>query len=608
MSKLGLIITRTKDGFGEFYSSGDKQSWASLASDERALLSYFKEGEGNRRFVTFVSFLDEGCLLTVMCRLAGRDSDNMTAWVFIPRMVKLSGLEVNDIWDKVKKCLSCGSKKEIEIALGSTFTKEYEDCKYPLVYKKSVSEGDFAQFKDSSTFNIWEFFGMLYQPDYPRYKYVFILGTEDGLELKDEVEPKFAKLQDPRLVCQLLPPDRKFVDSLGQGAHVYLSDGTEFTSIIQKYQDFKGEITIKRPGFNDITSTVTIKEEVQKLKKEDFGDLSWFKHINKSQFSIVNKRDNSPVTGYDVSVNGKTLGLSGCDLKEDELSRAEVKVTAKGYNEYSETSDLRRDLIPIKLAPVYVPKEYKIDLLEEPDKTRKVEAVVTFNVERNRQNAKFFLPGYELKDCKYELSHKKKKETNFNWRSFLLGAASALVLVALLAGVGYFLFYNGDNSNKSQETALQDQAKDKGTSVPQNTTPSSGNGGAKHASTPGQKFDSLIDNYGFNLIKSQMDSIPELEGLYDAFNTFKFDEIRGKWATTLKDSKCFKNLTERIVDQKNYQGEFSTDGEITIQKYEGKIDELKKKKPQNSTRGNSGNASNKKENERDSEKPAQGGL
>ncbi len=601
MRKLGLIITRTKDGFGQFYSSGDNQSWASLASDERALLSYFKEGEGNRRFVTFVSFLDEGCLLTVMCRLAGRDSDNLTAWVFIPRMVKLSGPEVKEIWDKVKKCLSCGRKNEIEPALGSTFTKEYDDCTYPLEYKKSVSDDSFAQFKVFSDFNIGDFFGKLYQPDYPKYKYVFILGTEDGLELKDEVEPKFGKLPEPRLVCQLRPPDREFLNSLGQGARVYLPGGTEFTSIIQNFQGIEGEITIKRPGFKDITRTVTIKEEVQKLKKEDFGDLSWLKHINKSQFCIVNK--NSPVTGCDVSVNGKTLGLSGCDLKEDELSRAKVKVAAKGYKEYSGTWDLRMDLISIKLEPVYVPKEYKIDLFEELDKTRKVEAVVTFNVEGNRQNAQFSLPGYELKGRKYELSHKKKKDTKLNWRSFLLGAAaSALVLVAMLA-LGFFFFRDRGNQESKGPAVDAPKAKvESGNAKPKDQEV------ARFASTPGQKFDSLIDNYGFNLIKSQMDAIPGLEGLYDAFNTFNFDEIRGKWATTLKDSKRFKNLREEIGDQKNYQGEFSTDGEITIQNYEAKIDELKKKKPQNSTRGDSGNASNKKKNERDSEKTAQGGL
>ncbi len=604
MRKLGLIITRTKDGFGEFYSSGDNQSWASLASDERALLSYFKKDEGNRRFVTFVSFLDEGCLLTVMCRLAGRDSDNMTAWVFIPRMVKLSGPEVKEIWDKVKKCFSFGLKNEIETALGSTFTKEYDDCKNPLEYKKSVSDGGFAQFKVSCGFNIGDFFGKLYQPDYPKYKYVFILGTEDGLELKDEVEPKFVKLPEPKLVCQLLHPDREFLNSLGQGARVYLSEGTEFKYPVQVFKGSTGEITIKRPGFKDITSTVTLKEEVQELKKEDFGDLSWLKHINKSQFRVVNKRGSSSVTGYDVSVNGKTLGLSGCDLKEDELSRAEVKVTAKGYKEYSGTWDLRMDQITIELAPEYVSKEYKIDLFEELDETRKVEAVVTINVEKNRKNAQFSLPGYELKGRKYELSHKKKKKNNFNWRSFFLGAASALVLVALLAGVWCIFFRDRGNQESKGPAVDAPKAKvENGNAKPKDQEV------ARFESTPGQKFDSLIvTNNKYKLIKSQMDTIPGLEGLYDAFNTYKFDEIRREWATTLKDSERFKRLRDRIGDLKNYQGEFSTDGEITIQNYEAKIDELKKKKPQNSTRGNSGNASNKKENERDSEKTAQGGL
>lgn len=585
MSKLGLVITSTREGYHTIKTvNDDAQSWSKAVEDERVLLNNFKQAEGERRCVTFISFLEDGCLLTVM-RLheSSRDGDNVTAWVFIPRILKLSKSDFQSIWGRVKNSLGCDNVNEMYGTLGDTFTKEYEDCKHPLGYKPSASDGHLAKYVVKSDFNAFDFLERRYQPKYPTYKYVFILGEKDSLELKPEA--KFDTIaENPRQMCLLLAPDENLKSKLGKGTRVYLRDGAEFVGQIQACKGEKAPLILKREGFKDQEITVTFEKEVQDLTKDDFKNISWIKTIVKSQFRVVNKKSGLQISAFSVTINGKSLGLSGCDLKEGDLQNALVLVTAEGYKKWEGTRDLSKALFDsIELEPEVVKKEYGVLLSDE-----RTTAKVTWQEEANRLGEPLSLPGYTIKGKTFVRNDALKKNnksdahkgsrSKTNWRDFLIGAASALLLITLLAVAGYFVFFKDGpyqlikvDRDTPQTIEMSEEAKQE---QPQLNT---GDNKSEVASLCA-RLDSIIrPNWRFE--KTALDSISELKGLYDDLNKFKFENLRKKWKTQLAGSTIFENIISGIGDLQEdpTNGQFTDKEVIPIKDYEDKIKELKSK-------------------------------
>lgn len=603
MSKLGLVITVTENGFSPIKSENTEGlSWSKAVIDERQLLQNFKQAEGERRFVTFISFLEDGCLLTVMRPLDGsRGGDNLTAWVFIPRTVKLSREDFQSILDRVKNSLGCNNDGEMDGILGDTFTKEYEDCKHPLKYKPSASDGHLAKYVVKPDFNAFDFLERRYQPKYPTYKYVFILGEKDSLEIKPEA--KFDTIaENPRPMCLLLAPDKS---KLGKGTCVYLRDGAEFVGQIQACKGEKTTLILKRGGFKEQEITVTFEKEVQELTKEDFKNISWIKTIVKSQFRVVNKKSRQQISAFSVTINGKPLGLSGCDLKEGDLQNAQVIVTAEGYKEWKDTRDLgKAQFDDIELDPKVVTKECNV-LLSDGQTTAKV----TWQEDVNRLGDPLTLPGYEITGVQGKTfvrndSRKKSNKSDAhkgsrsktNWRDFLMGAASALLLISLLAVAGYFVFFKDGTYQliKGDRGTPQTTESNEVSTPNQQTEQTSTNRSEVGVPSLGKRLNSIIE-VSWTLKKSDLDSIPGLQGLYDDLNNFKFNNLRKKWKTQLDGSEKFKNIISRIGDlpEDSTNGQFTGKKVIKIDDYEQKIEKLKSKAKGSGAQNGKGNTNQK---------------
>lgn len=604
MSKLGLIITNTNNGYTTIKSvNADGQSWPTVVEDERGLLKNFKHAEGDRRFVYFVSFLEDGCLLAVMRPLENaRNGDNTTVWVFIPSKANLSTNDINSILGSVKECLDCNDIAQIEEMLGDAFTKEYAEYEHPFKYKASNSNGGLAYYVVNSNINVYDFLKKRYQPEYPTYKYVFILDEVDGLEIKPEDKSKFVYItKEPKLMCQLLPPGDKLKAQLGAGVRIcFKKDGDEFLRPEGGAVGFHVHLVLKRDGFNDQEKDLIVNDEVQKLKEDDFKDISWTKTIDKSQFNVSNKTSRQSIREFNVCINGKPLGRSVCVLKEKELTDALVIVTADGYEKVEQKCDLHKTSISIQLKPKVVTKEYSVLLSDG-----KTNAKLTWQQDEKRYGAQLTLPEYEIrgKDLVRIPSQKENVRSESSngshskicWRDFFIGVASTLFIVTLLAVAGYFVFFN-DVMPLSKVDTGSPEPKESHTVPPSaNERSLTSRDNEPEVSSPGHLFDSIVQK-DWTLRKADLDTIHDLKGLYDALNNFKFEELRGKWSPLLsKDSEKFKNIIDKIgeLEEKSF-GSFSTNGEIKIKKYEEKLEELKKKQRTTGTKKGKGDATDNK--------------
>lgn len=548
MNKLGFAIKLASQGAGNAIEC-NKGQWTNKVVDIREFLKLFNGLQGTDNIVTFMSFDEGGCFLTQLRAISGRVGDFLSGWIYIPNTIEASGEDVMNTYNYVRNILSQSNLNDYISDIESFFSKEYPKKDYAASYVPSSGEEFGVRFIDVY-YSMKEILDTdRYQPYYSNFKAIFLLDKNSEVKIAREQVSRFKDLTKITIekTCIFKAPSPEEVRLLGRGTKIVFSTKQEFNSPVLTKKGDRIQLFALRDGFEPvILPPITIQEDGQKCFI-DPRTVKWKKRINPSMFTVYN-RNHEKIEDVRISINGTDI-TNGQEvfLYEEDCCQATVKYSA----------------------PDYEPFEHKRDLLLnefcEITLNRKVKSYQTTIELANGKHAemtlesKYLSSKYDspLRGYEFEEEHHGNKVLRmsswFVWKQRLWGFFAALAVVMLIIAYAafdawldthHFKFglppweedrpaqqYNLEGSTETDDS-IQNQAD--------NQVESGQNGTADISLDAAIKY--LDGNSTWT--KSDMETYPDLIGLFEDMNTFDLSSLLNDWHEKLSKSQQFKKVCE----------------------------------------------------------------
>ena len=573
--KLGYFSTVTSAGYDDERWRLREGRWCSVVDDERTL---WRKYAHNNESVA-MTFTEDGLVLAIAYITGGdRADDNIATWVFIPSKIQISGAQIKKVIETVKAINKGGSKNITEEAFLSDpiLNAEYQERIFPLQSFRSVGTV-YAQRYPTNDYTLDEILDEPYQKYYSRYKYVFLLNQESekivGLQdlSKDHIQKDIL----------VLPPSKEVLRSLFGTSEVTIkfNDGTPFVSPKWMANNQKPiDLTIERTGF--ISKTLKGQALKDESEIELFGGNStWRKRIPQEVFEVYDKDRDKLLSNARVSIEDPAYDIQERSLPENRLNSVQVHVTAEGYKNYRGNVDLSKGKVKIPMKIAEERAEYE---LETPDGH-------TIKVEMRGPKVKEVCPfeGYRFSPQKNKLVKKSQPKNNsgsfqlcgdkndnrwetessnhrgFAWKEFFYGVATVIGLAII--GWGCFKGYELISQKflqKEENSTVYYASEDAAEPPYENeiTAPSS--------------YIAYLDNKEGKWDRDSLIKYPELQGLFEALNSYDFNKVM-EYHSTLSPSEQFMAVYNAIKqnEEKKFGDSFNSEGDyiITVENYINKL-------------------------------------
>ena len=560
MAKLGLIINNTYQGLTRVYSANDLTGWSKSVVDIRTILEKLIIDD-NSQVPLFLSYSDEGVFLILLRPIYGRTGDNVTAWIHIPSDIVISGKELVEVVEFVKMSISGGKINAEE--LDRRFAKEYESASatHPV---ETVKNDKIAVRKYASLtkygIRLDELLDTkhLYQPQYAQYRYILLLD-------KNSITcPTAYELPDSKLVESILVKPVEPVDKFS----AYLN-GKEFTKPIYAYKGDKLVFVWKRRDYKDIEKEVQVTDDI---KVPSITHNEYMKLLKYQSIHVYDSNTRETLDEYYVYISDKLI-QSNVYINECAYDRTKIKVTAPGYNDETDIYNLNHQ-VHIALTPKTFIYTFRFTTKDGSALKAKVESKGL--LKRTPFEGYHSLHGHEpyensVNDLVYDPFDKPYRRKTWIIR-----------LICFIVGLVLGVFGAAYVANKTIEN-LESKLKSANKGHTTYTTPT-------QQETPKKENDPYADiikymDTSIRWNKSELDKYPQIHGLWDALNEYKFEEIK-RFREPLKKSTKFTELISAIEkDSKtraDYRDSYNTnkdDLEITIDNYIKRIQSEKPAKP-----------------------------
>lgn len=529
MNKLGFTITRTNQGVAKLIEC-NKGDWSSKVVDVRDYLKLFSGLQGTDNSITFISFDEGGCFLNQLRAISGRAGDNLCGWIYIPNTIKITSEEIMDAYDFVEKILSQSNINDSKEKIEDFFSKEYKPKKCSIKY--APSSGEKYGKRSLGWYSKEEILGEnCYQQYYSGYKAIFLVDPKGDVQPSNEQMFVDLTKKEIREVCIFLPPSE---EELKGGIKIKFKNGSEFNSPILTYKNEKKELSLTRKGFEPVKRLVTILEDGQKLELGS-QSIEWKKTVKRSMFKFFDQDDHkhAEIKGdISIYINGTELTEGGLSISEKDCKSAKVEIRAHGYEILKlEKVNLLTDRHEIKLCKKEKSCEYSIQLINGKEGRMIIESKYL------PSKAESPLQGYDYDRRVLKLS------SSFIYKQRFLGFVQGLGALFLIYAC--FFIYSWINEGfplpfiNKEKTSAAIEVNNDSTEKKQD---------AKETSYQLADAIKYLDN---NTVwdKSVMEKYPDLQGLFDAMNEFRLEELTKDWASKLNDSKKFQEVCESA--QKN---------------------------------------------------------
>lgn len=425
MNKLGFVLKIVSLGASEILSCNNGE-WKSNVVDVREFLKLFDGLYNTNNTVSFVSFDDSGCLLTLMKSISGRSGDYLSGWVYIPFNLDISDEDIMMVYDFVRRIIGMSNISEIKSEIETTFAKEY-NTKDPA-FKYKASSGDKLGYRFYK--NNEEFKNLLgtnrYQSYYSDYKTVFLLKEDSGVTIAHNYQTLLDDLTKKRIIemCILRPAAPDDVRKLGGEVRLMLNDRKDFLSPIQREINSKIQLYAQKPGFDPAPLPLIDLDKLDQIVTLDGCNIVWKKHIQASMFKLYyNGKPLIESRRTQIFVNGKNITNKDYVLTEDECKKAKVVIDSEDYKFEDDCMDISQERVTVEMKKKIITHKYTIRLSSGASATMQLSSDEPSLFVKNNQSP---LVGYSLRQSFLKLS------SVFVWKQRFYGFLGGLVLFFLV--------------------------------------------------------------------------------------------------------------------------------------------------------------------------------
>lgn len=510
MNKLGFAIKIASQGASNAIEC-NRGPWTNKVVDIREYLKLFNGLQGTDNIVTFISFDEGGCFLTLLRAISGRVGDFLSGWVYIPNTIDISGLQVCSVYNYVRGILSQSNLNDSLADINSYFATEYPTKSYPTPYTPSSGEGYGVRYLGH--YSMQEILdGGRFQHYYSKYKSVFLLERGGEVSIAKENAHRFQDLTNLAIeqTCILKAPTSEELLRWGQGVKIVFKNNVEFRKPISVKKGSTVQLYAVREGFDAVSlPTFIVANEIQGVPMPT-APIRWQRRITTSWFDIRDEQDR-PIANPTIYVNNTCLSAQGLPIGEGEAKNALVVVQAKDCDPFTGKMNLLYGPVAVTLKRKTRAQGYSIIMANGKPANITLESKFL-----SRSATGSPLKAYSLNGNTLQLS------SSFVWRQRLFGFGAAVAFFLLLGGaVAVFNMLDDDNTTKVQtvEEPIDTPVGESNPKVEDLT----------------KALDYLDGHDVWDSI--EMEEFPCLHGLFDDLNNFNLDEIVNKWQTTLGESE-----------------------------------------------------------------------
>ena len=561
MNKLQLYIYKSLRGFRSIRNINPSENIQRHISDLRTALDIIEYDSTEKYLFYMVSYIAEGTFFTILRTIPDKPLDHLSTTIFVPNGLEISAGEMSEIVKRTTRMISNQSVSAEDLAeLHEIFAKEYPfDAKAPSMAASEGAEYAFCRYGGTTGRTLTSFFGeMLYQPEYIKYVGVVLFDEELGVK-SDAVDLTPLPMQQ---TVALLPPEG---NSDGFVPYIY---NRPFDCPF--LAPLGGEITIKwrRNGFEEQTQVILVEGPDMLVEAIPTNDSR--KTISPASFSITSQSSKVPISGATIVVNGVEITEARA-FTQDELKNAEVLIKASGYSPFRS----HINLAATTQALVQLQEQRKVYRFELPVNTSELGDPIRFEIHTKREMSDSPIEGYSL------LDDMREGATRINHLQYVAPRkVSRLLLIilpicALLLGLsfGWLLFSTGTdemnaaaeqeinakptvvvepkfanlNTDATQPVVINTIAVDSAQTAPTVVAPVDTS--AHVAVAPATSMPIITSAEAIAYLDSNkawtregLDKFPELGGLFDDLNNYRFRRIISVWEPLLEESKNFKKV------------------------------------------------------------------
>lgn len=548
MNKLQLYIYKSLRGFKAVRNINPSENVQRHIRDVRRALEILDYDPAEKYLFYLVSYIDEGTFFTILRTIPDQPFDHLATTIFVPNGLQISKEEMSEIVKRTTRMVSNPSVSAEDIAeLHTIFAREYPvTADAPATVASMGREYAFCLYGGETGRRLEDFYGSnLYQTGYLPYEGIVLVDASLGITAAAD---DLTDLEPARNVA-LLPPES---EPGGFVPHIF---HRPFNKPFLVGLGQTVTVTWRRAGFEDRMQEITVDAPGMQVPPVSTDDSR--KTISPASFYITSHASKTQVTNAMVTVNGIEINEAHT-FTLAELKNAEVVVTAPGYGPFRTTCDLAATT----QALIQLPEVRKIYRFEMPVRSSELGAPIRFEIHTKRDITDSPIEGYEL-NAPIQEGSTRVNHLMFTGASAMSGNRNLIisVAVALVIGVllGWMLAPGGSESEASSEAVeaaeAVEPAKNPVTAPaekPVAEKPAAEKPAQAAESTPAPAATAadavayLDSSKSWN--RDDMEKYPDLRGLFDDLNTFKYDRIKTVWAPKLKASKNFGKVATAVAN------------------------------------------------------------
>ena len=546
MNKLGFAIKLASQGAGNAIECNRGQ-WISKVVDIREYLKLFNGLQGTDNIVTFMSFDEGGCYLTLLRAISGRMGDFLSGWIYIPNTIEATGDEIMNTYNYVRNILSQSNLNDSIEEIKEFFSKEYPKQEYAAQYVPSSGDEFGVRFIDVY-YSMKEILDAdRYQPYYSNFKAIYLLDKSGEVKIAKEQVARFKDLTKITIekTCIFKAPSPEEVRLLGRGTKIVFSTKQEFNSPVLTKKGDRIQLFALRDGFEPvILPPITIQEDGQKCFI-DPRTVKWKKRINPSMFTVYN-RNHEKIEDVRISINGTDITMGQeVFLYEEDCRQATVKYSAPDYEPFEH----KRNLLLNEFCEITLNRKVKsYQTTIELANGKHAEMILESKYLSSKYDSP--LKGYEFEE-EYHGGKVLRMSSWFVWKQRLWGFFAALAVVMLIIAYAafdawldthHFKFglppWEEDRPAQQYNIGSSTETEDSIHNQSDNQIESEQDGTADISLDAAIKY--LDGNSTWT--KSDMEKFPDLIGLFDDMNTFNLSSLLNEWYKKLSNSQQFKKV------------------------------------------------------------------